>query len=404
MEAPASTKRFKKPLRLSKPPKQGYSFDSLLSAPQRLLKKPSTYFTDNVEADKGSPRLIMVRSFTTLPPTSIKLGDVLENRHKPPFSVQEFENYLLYDERSPESLFFISWYNSYCKLFHRLQAKTTTPSPFPVENLPDRLARSFAEAIDVFIRPGAAYELNLISSTRSALLRDAAKWANPSIFLETVGEATSNLENSLQRFVQMNMGNAETPRRYFAIIVGILVFLAGVVGVAAFCITRVPRAWRIFALPAFLLGPWISISGNRRTCLLLWLLAGHARQLKPWELNRENILDGTHVDLSTNLARSTTASSNSTECGKHSCPGEDDEKDGYSASSPEISPFAFITHVDNSDLASIPSSSGINVPLTKVESPFTITAQRRAILVGLCWGLAFTIVCLPIALVVPNRR
>lgn len=108
-------------------------------------------------------------------------------------------------------------------------------------------------------------QLNLDHCVRSALLLDTAHCANPSIMLQALYSAEDMLAESLRAFVTDNLGNSDTNRSRFAIVVGILSVFLGLGCFIAFLFLHISRAYRVLILPLYFAGTLIAVGGYKKT-------------------------------------------------------------------------------------------------------------------------------------------
>ncbi|KAG9082173.1 hypothetical protein FS749_007061, partial [Ceratobasidium sp. UAMH 11750] len=149
-----------------------------LEGEQPMAWKPSVgalrTFVPRLRHPPPPPGLPTLKRYTIIPEYDVPLSDILDGKHASPLSLREFEEYLLYVERSPENLYFSLWLKQYTDEYndwvesqaidvdsrsssphHRPSSK---PRPLPPN---DSLAHSFQHARRLFFDNASQYELNV---------------------------------------------------------------------------------------------------------------------------------------------------------------------------------------------------------------------------------------------------
>ncbi|ORX91151.1 hypothetical protein K493DRAFT_149513, partial [Basidiobolus meristosporus CBS 931.73] len=115
----------------------------------------------------------------------------------------DFRRFLKHKEHSIENLDFYKWYLAYCKKFNSLPSEQQGKSPPPAKyklSIYGDMGQPFRdevdEAIEQYFTLHSETEVNVGSSIRSQLLKDASETTNPAIFENAVGEVLSMLINS----------------------------------------------------------------------------------------------------------------------------------------------------------------------------------------------------------------
>ncbi|KAG8934193.1 hypothetical protein FRC01_004526 [Tulasnella sp. 417] len=176
--------------RAVRPPKYAYDFSHLKSFPQRLLFPPHS----------GVGR---VRSFKITPVYDITLNDVLEGKHLPPITLKDFEDYLVFEARSEENLYFICWLRDYTTEYNRWQeSQAALPEEKRQASNPE-LTVSFARARGTFFDPSSHLELNLPGDLVEQLLKNTQSIATPSpdLLADVQKHVEAMLRESLMKFV-----------------------------------------------------------------------------------------------------------------------------------------------------------------------------------------------------------
>ncbi|KAG8763265.1 hypothetical protein FRC11_004952 [Ceratobasidium sp. 423] len=238
-------------------------FTSLRALPRRIISPPA------VEGQRNH------RSCKTL-------EDILDGKHLPPLSLKDFEEYLLFEERSAENLYFILWLREYTKRHRGWYATATVTSR--------SLALSFTRAKSTFFSHSSPHELNLASILISNLFTAAEgqPHPHPSVFGQIQREVEHMLQESLLRFVAARTTNAGQQRVWCALIGGVGTALIALAPILASILGNKPRVLRLAALPILWLGATVFLSSIHGICFVIYLL-GDARQLYPFELARPPI-------------------------------------------------------------------------------------------------------------------
>jgi len=140
--------------------------------------------------------------------------------------------------------------------------------------------------IVAFLTSRGSKELNLPAQLRPRTIQAARESTHPSVF-EHVNDQVWDLllRSSHPNFVRYIICNGNPPRVWFAHFLGAFTILLGLVE-ALLCIGYgLNRGWRVFSLPLFLIGAATSAAASYGMCVVLHGL--HHRQLRPWELFRD---------------------------------------------------------------------------------------------------------------------
>ncbi|EUC66938.1 F-box-like domain protein [Rhizoctonia solani AG-3 Rhs1AP] len=243
---------------------------SLRALPTRVISPPT------VECQRKH------RSCKIVPIFRVALEDILDGKHLPPLSLKDFEEYLLFEERSAENLYFILWLREYTKRYRAWFATATMTSR--------SLALSFTRAKLTFFSHSSPHELNLASIFISNFLiaAEGQPHPHPSVFGQIQRDVEHMLQESLLRFVAARTKNAGQQRVWCALIGGIGTGLIALAPVLVSILGHKSRVLRLIALPLLWLGATIFLSSIHGICFVIYLL-GDARQLYPFELARPPI-------------------------------------------------------------------------------------------------------------------
>ncbi|KAG8999662.1 hypothetical protein FRB94_006004 [Tulasnella sp. JGI-2019a] len=268
--APVTSAR--KPYRPPRPSKWGYDFRNIADFPHRLLFPP--------DAGVGT-----VRSIKITPKYDVSLYDVLDGKHLPPLTLKDFEQYLVFNERSAENLYFIYWLRDYRRDYEAWQDSIKDqPAEKGAQSLPE-LTLSFAKARATFFNHDSHLELNLPSQEVEDMLNKSKGFAHPPplVLADVERQVEGMLRESLMKFIQGSCANSGRRRGLFAIAVGMLVIAIGLIPVLLSVYHHTSRGVRFAGLPAFWFGATTAIAGFHGVCVVIFLF-GDARQLYPYEL------------------------------------------------------------------------------------------------------------------------
>ncbi|GBE84941.1 hypothetical protein SCP_0701230 [Sparassis crispa] len=266
-------------------------FRAVLSLPRRLLHPPSP---------RGK-----LPSWGIAPRFTVTLDDILDRRHLPPLGLKDFEEWLLFVEHSPESLYFILWLREYTARFdawiHASKGAFTPTDPVhpssyrtpPTRPPPSPALLSFyMRAKHTFLLHDAPYEL-LVPTDALAPFRSSQAYPydcslppDPLVFAELAALVRTALAESLARFVRATFANVDAPRAVCGCYGGTVILLAGSVPpIVTSIVLGSSRWWRLFALPGMWLGLTVLIAAMYGVCMMIYLF-GDLRQLRSFELLR----------------------------------------------------------------------------------------------------------------------
>ncbi|KDQ21189.1 hypothetical protein BOTBODRAFT_168516 [Botryobasidium botryosum FD-172 SS1] len=283
----------------TRPPSFKHSVFLLLDLPRRLCNPP--------------PAVGKVRSCRLTPIFQVSLEDVLQGKHLPPLSLKDFEEYLLFQERSVENLYFTIWLKEYAEKYEAEFGAPTNDDfigDVPVLRVDDasidlatlsidtkvnpspssiQLMHSFRRAKQTFFVPGAPLELNLNSNiTRDLLDNTERSCPSPEMLIPVKEEVDKMLRGSLDRFVLARYSNNGPQRTFCGLLAGVGAILLGFAPVLMSILGGEPRGVRWASLPCFWLGWLTTVASTHGVCLSIYLF-GDARQMHPFELVRPKI-------------------------------------------------------------------------------------------------------------------
>jgi len=137
-----------------------------------------------------------------------------------------------------------------------------------------------------FLTSSGSKELNLPSQLRTRTIQAACESTHPDVF-RPVNDHVWNLllYSSHPNFIRYVISNGNAPRVWFAHFLGAFFILLGLLE-ALLCIGYdLNRGWRVFSVPLFLMGAATLAAAMYGMCAVLHGL--HHRQLRPWELFRD---------------------------------------------------------------------------------------------------------------------
>ena len=293
-------------------------------------------------ADKESIQSSLATNAGRIPP-ALRLDEILDGHTCPPASVRNFNQYLQHVEFSSENLAFVLWFRDYQKRFDELPEQVKAMSPPVTSSVVDAMStprvpqlrvrgrqpteasektaatvvvddektqgwglfeedaassdnvsivfdpsqqplRSEVNQIVVtFLTSNGSKELNLPSNLRLNTIRAAQSNTHPSVFQAVYQHVYYLLyASSHPNFIRFVICNGNRPRVWFARGLGIVTMLLGFLVAGLLVGLGVPRAWRCFAIPLWLIGCATLVGGIYGMCVVLHGFAH--RQLRPWEL------------------------------------------------------------------------------------------------------------------------
>lgn len=166
---------------------------------------------------------------------------MIQGRYTPPLTLRDFEDYLAFKEKSAENLYFHLWVQEYAKLYN---AHTQSDRPHDEVML---LGASFRTAVDTFFAAQSPLELNVPSDLRRQIdsqIKEASQataaipnneaFLPPSAFDKCHHEASESLAVSFKAFIKQVSRNADRNRGWFAIFLGGLTYLLGLIPTSEF--------------------------------------------------------------------------------------------------------------------------------------------------------------------------
>ncbi|TRM60523.1 hypothetical protein BD626DRAFT_504269 [Schizophyllum amplum] len=238
-----------------------------------------------------------MRSFGVTPVFRIRLEDVLNRKHFPPLGLKDFEEWLLYVEKTPENLYFTLWLREYTVYYQHwlAQAKSntfTSASSMTDQWLPTSppLSMFYLRAKQTFLTPDADFELN-VPSDLLAPFHDlsTSPYPEPAAFAPLAIHVRGMLEDSLRRFVEAQFTNVGNRRAYCGIVAGAIFTLVGGIFPLLFNLFVHNTRWlRLTAIPGMWLGLIVFLSALNGVCVGVYVF-GDLRQLHKFELARPPI-------------------------------------------------------------------------------------------------------------------
>ncbi|CAE6535896.1 unnamed protein product [Rhizoctonia solani] len=310
--------------------------------PSTWSLKPATIksFPTRLRNAPPRPRGVPLRKkFAIIPEYDIPLSEILDDLHASPLSLREFEEYLLYVERTVENLYFCLWFRQYTQTYRdweRRQPPTSdtdfgspSTSTFRRPTGRDRtqsinvpLANSFQRAKRLFFDPSSQYELNVTEdmidpirewvkppkkhTSDSKKLRRVEAWEespepepraepeaeiqelsfvhpHPDSFQRVLTEIEGSLRQSLTRFFQLSFTNSGRSHDKLGYSVWLLYTIASVAASVSLIINHRHRALRLVVTPILLMAWTVGISTYNGICPAIFAF-GEARQMYPYEI------------------------------------------------------------------------------------------------------------------------
>ncbi|EUC59510.1 transmembrane protein, putative [Rhizoctonia solani AG-3 Rhs1AP] len=291
-------------------------FNLPIIAPSISNEQPSTWSLSPT-AIKGLPsRLknapprprgtLLKKRFTVVPEYDIPLSDILNDLHASPLSLREFEEYLLYVERTVENLYFCLWLKQYTQTYRDWEQRQPPPasdtpstSTFrcPDQSINVPLAHSFQRAKRLFFDPASQYELNVTEDMidpirqwvkppkkrNSKKPRRVEVWEeeeespepepeheiqelpplvhpHPDLFQRVLTEIEGSLRQSLTRFFQLSFTNSGRSHDKLGYGIWLIYTIASVATSIALILNHKHRALRLVVAPMLLIGWSVGIS------------------------------------------------------------------------------------------------------------------------------------------------
>ncbi|TIB97596.1 hypothetical protein E3Q18_02517 [Wallemia mellicola] len=271
------------------------SWRTLLQFPRRLLAPA---------AIPSAPKF-KVRSCTATPLDSVTLESILNDSYLPPLTLVDFQDYLVFRENSVENLFYLRWLTHYTSLHNRLVIEKTQEESSKVIN---EMSQQYQRCLSTFILPGSAYELNIASKLIQEMLaiapqqyvtlddlngtqsdRHAVLPPSPdaAAIVATKHHVVGMLRNSARKFATKAPANGGRKRGWFALFVGLLFILLGLLIVLVARLYQKGSGGRHTAgaaIPFFWFGVATFVMGLHGICIVVFMF-GDARQLHPFEMD-----------------------------------------------------------------------------------------------------------------------
>lgn len=221
---------------------------------------------------------------------------MLNRKHLPPLGLKDFEEWLLFVEKAPETLYFVLWLKDYTTRYQqwarhcRAQVHFQDSSGKKHNTVNPQLALFYSRAKRTFFSPNSVFELNVPSNILSPFYAtNRTPHPDPEVFAELLQTVEYMLRESLRNFVLASYTNVGTRRATCGIVAGTAFFLLGCVAPIVCSFTRGDSRWlRISAFPGMWLGLTILYASLHGLCLSIYFF-GDVRQLRKFELLRPSI-------------------------------------------------------------------------------------------------------------------
>ncbi|KAF8609871.1 hypothetical protein BDV93DRAFT_600970 [Ceratobasidium sp. AG-I] len=275
------------------------------------------------------PTIPRRKKYTVIPEYDIPLSDILQDKHASPLSLREFEEYLLYLERSAENLYFHLWIQQYSLAYDSwddrqpVDLDSPNSSTFDIHLESRRpsvpLARSFQRARQLFFDPASQYELNLTADAIDPIRhflkpasgkackrrkeaweegsgsdeegdagfysaeQNSTQYPRPRDLERIKNEVEGMLKQSLTRFLQLAFTNSGRAHDKLGYTISSIYILAATAASVAIILNRRPRALRLVVAPMLLIAWSVLFSVLNGICPAIFMF-GDARQLRPYEI------------------------------------------------------------------------------------------------------------------------
>ncbi|KAF8749762.1 hypothetical protein RHS01_09793 [Rhizoctonia solani] len=198
-----------------------------------------------------------------IPTLTVTLEDMLKQKHLPPISLKDFEEYLLFEEFGAENLYFLLWLQEYSAKHRAWFSRNAVSDP--------KLAMSFTRAKATFFSRQSSHELNLAAVQINNFFANTNGQPHPvpAAFDPIKADVETSLRESLKKFLRTRICNADSKR-------------------ATCLFSGERRRKRIPNLSFLWLGMTIFLCSWNGLCLVIYLCGG-GRQLRPFELARPSI-------------------------------------------------------------------------------------------------------------------
>ncbi|KZT44421.1 hypothetical protein SISSUDRAFT_1029116 [Sistotremastrum suecicum HHB10207 ss-3] len=283
-----------------RPPQSTLSLRAILDFPRRLCNPPT-------------PTTTKIRSCAVTPVFDVTLDDVLNRKHLPPLGLKDFEEWLLFVDRTPQNLYFVLWLKEYTVRYEQWMRDSRRMSrhrvggfSFQSELRPvsQSLAMFCTRAKKTFFSPDSPYHLHVPAEHLNAILSpppDAAADSphpDPAVFAEINADVRTLMKASLSRFVSAAFENVSTFRGVCGVIGGCAMFLIAGCLPLILSILGVHSRWaRLCSIPGLWFGLTIIVASLHGLCFMVYVF-GDYRQLRSFELTRPAISGPAPVALS----------------------------------------------------------------------------------------------------------
>ncbi|KAJ1306251.1 hypothetical protein OPQ81_010955 [Rhizoctonia solani] len=250
-----------------RPDKLPWSFVTFLKWPARVF---------------SPPKVSEVKGWSIIPTLSVTLEDMLKQKHLPPISLKDFEEYLLFEEFGAENLYFLLWLQEYSSKHRTWFARNSASDP--------KLAMSFTRAKATFFSRGSSHELNLAAVQVNNFFANTSGQPHPlpAVFDPIKADVEASLRESLKKFLRTRICNADSKRATCVWISGVVTILTAVSLILLSVFSGERRRKRIPNISFLWLGMTIFLCSWNGLCLVIYLCGG-GRQLRPFELARPSI-------------------------------------------------------------------------------------------------------------------
>ncbi|QRW12948.1 regulator of G protein signaling domain protein [Ceratobasidium sp. AG-Ba] len=200
-----------------------------------------------------------------VPTLHVTLEDMLKQKHLPPLSLKDFEEYLLFEEFGAENLYFILWLKEYSAKHRAWFARNGPSDP--------KLAMSFTRAKATFFNRQSSHELNLASAQMNNFITSTHGQPHPppAVFEPIKNDVEASLRESLKKFLRTRICNADSKRATCVWISGVVTILTAISLILLSVFSNERRRKRIPNLSFLWLGMTIFLCSWNGLCIVIHL-------------------------------------------------------------------------------------------------------------------------------------
>ncbi|CAE6468486.1 unnamed protein product [Rhizoctonia solani] len=304
---PLRSRRRRQPIE-ERPPGHFFTLGSLRRVGQRIIRPPPPAQEEHYK-------------WFLAPRFNVTLQDVIEDKHLPPLSRQDFEDFLQHADGTIEYLYFHEWVQNYRRLYQEWSESVLPAAGASVsgsskgicrsrdlwERLKDcqdrRLKEEFTSAKALFFEPGAPYRLKLDDKILYKVLNipnyppqcgehqeftyklpSFPNQPEPGLFDGIQQQVDTLLEKAFARFLRIAFCNSGLIHSSIGFTGGAAILAWGLAMWSMGVMSR-GRGYIAGSLPIIWFGIWFMLVSANNHCLVVYV-TGDARQLLPYEVAR----------------------------------------------------------------------------------------------------------------------